>query len=153
MRASTEASARRSPKTRAVMPTLVAVSAAADEQRLVAVSCRRRRPTPMPAANGNDDADRRHGQRRTADRAQLPKVHLHADLEQQQDHAELAEDPQDLVRTDETEHRRTDEDAGEDLADDRRNADSAPTPRPPPSPPAAPLPRGRARELRPHGET
>ena len=78
----------------------------------------------MPAGEWNDDTDGRDRQRRTPDRAQLSKVHLHAYVEQEEDHSELAEKSQDLVRTDETEHRRTDEHAGEDLADDGRNADA-----------------------------
>ena len=45
------------------------------------------------------------------------------DLEQQQDHAELAERAQHLVAVaDQAEHRGADEDAGEDLADDGRHA-------------------------------
>ena len=53
MRASVVASARRSPNTRAVMPTLVAVSAA---PRKIAVSVSQPRPTPAPAPATNGTA-------------------------------------------------------------------------------------------------
>ena len=53
------------------------------------------------------------------------EVHLQADLEQQQDHADLAERAQHLVAlADQVEQRRPDEDAGDDLADDRGDADA-----------------------------
>jgi hypothetical protein len=63
------ASALRSPKTRAVIPTLVAVSAA---------------PT-------NSDPDHRDGHRGAADPAELGEVHLHADLNEQEEHPQLGE--------------------------------------------------------------
>ena len=90
IRASVVASARRSPNTRAVMPTLVAVSAA---PRKIAVSV----STPeADAGDGaaderHDDADDGDEHRRPTDLAQLGEVHLHADLHEQQQHAELGE--------------------------------------------------------------
>ena len=59
-----------------------------------------------------------------ADRSQIAQVHLQADLEQQQDDAELGERVDDFVRFDEAEHRRPDEDAGDDLGDDGRDVDA-----------------------------
>ena len=71
-----------------------------------------------------DDADDRDEQRRPTDRAQVAEVHLHADLEQQEDDAELGEGVDDFVRFDEAEQRRPDEDAGGDLGDDGRDVDA-----------------------------
>ena len=126
MRASVVASARRSPKTRAVMPTLVAVSAA---PRKIAVS---RVPAEADAGAGtgderHDDADDGDGQRGPTDAPELGEVHLHADLDEQQQHAELGEhaeaDAALAVEVDEPEHRRADDDAGDDLAEHGRDAD------------------------------
>ena len=69
--------------------------------------------------------DRRHRHRRPTHRTQLGEVHLHPDLEKKQDHPDLAERSQGLVGgTDETEHRRTDDDAREDLANHRRHGEA-----------------------------
>ena len=77
VRASTVASARRSLNTRAVMPTLVAVSAApmnSDWLRVVP-----ERADDAEAADHRDDhADHRDRHRRAPDRPELAQVHLHA---------------------------------------------------------------------------
>ena len=96
IRASVVARARRSPKTRAVMPTLVAVSAAPTNSAVLKsspISAHRAEPED----HRRDHADGGHEQRRPADLAELAEVHLHADLEQEQDHADLAEGAQHLV--------------------------------------------------------
>ncbi len=69
----------------------------------------------------HDDADDRDRQRRASDRSELAQLELGADLEQQQDDPDLTEHPQHVARADEMEHRRPDQDAGEDLAHDRRD--------------------------------
>ena len=94
----------------------------ADEQRLVAAvpeGIRHR----VATGHRQDDADTRDRQRGSADRAEVGDVHLHADAEQQQDDPQLAEDAQGLVRPDEAQDRRTDDDAGDDLAHDGRDVD------------------------------
>ena len=97
VRASTVARARRSPKTRARDPDARRGERGADEERLVGADRRagsRRhgadaKGTITPTTATESDA------RPTA--AELAEVHLEADVEQEQDHAELAEDAQDLV--------------------------------------------------------
>ena len=124
IRASVVASARRSPNTRAVMPTLVAVRAA-PTNRAVLKSSPISRIAPSPSTSGATTPTVADQQRRAADLAQLAEVHLHADLEQQEDDADLAERAEHLVvAADQVEHRRADEDAGDDLADDGRDADA-----------------------------
>ena len=71
----------------------------------------------------DDDADRSDARRRPTDGAELAEIHLEPDLEQEEDHAELAEHRERLVRAHEVEDRRADHDAGEDLGDDRREPD------------------------------
>ena len=122
VRASTVASARRSLNTRAVMPDAGRRERRADEQRLVAAVAQRRRDR-VAAGHRHDDADRRDRQRRSPDRTEIGDVHLHADAEEQQDHPELAEHAQRLVRPHEPEDRRPDDDPGDDLAHDRRHVD------------------------------
>ena len=54
-----------------------------------------------------------------------PQVHLEADVEQEQDHPDLAEGAEDLVSlADGVEHRWPDDDAGHDLADDGGDAET-----------------------------
>ena len=126
IRASVVASARRSPKTRAVMPTLVAVSAA---PRKIAVSVSQPRPTPAPAPATNGTATPMTATSIEArpTRPELGEVHLHADLDEQQQHAELGEhaeaDAALAAQLDEPEHGRADDDAGDDLAEHGRDAD------------------------------
>ena len=71
-----------------------------------------------------DDGDEHRG---PADPAELGEVHLHPDLDQQQQHPELGEhaeaDPPLPAQLDEAEHGWPDEDAGHDLAEHRRHAD------------------------------
>ena len=119
VRASIVARARRSLNTRAVIPTLVAESAAA--MKSDGCCCVRERDRGITARHRDGDADDRHREGRSADRAELTHVHLHAHLEQEQDHTQLGEHLQRLVATDEVQHRRADDGAGDDLADDRRN--------------------------------
>ena len=57
------------------------------------------------------------------DGAQVGEPRLEPDPEQQEDDAELGEDLEHLAEVDEPEDGRPDEDAGEDLADDRRLVD------------------------------
>ena len=127
MRASVVASARRSPKTRAVMPTLVAVSAA---PRKIAVSVSKPRPTPAPAPATNGTATPMIATSIDArpDPTELGEVHLHPDLHEQQQDAELGEhaeaDAALAAELDEPEHGRADEDAGDDLAEHGRDADA-----------------------------
>ena len=94
----------------------------ADEQRLLAIVGEQPRDA-RPGREQRDHADGRHGQRRPAHCAELGEVHLEPDLEEQQDHAELAQHAHDVVSLDETQHGRPDEDPGDDLADDGRHLD------------------------------
>ncbi len=65
------------------------------------------------------DADEGDAHRRAADSAELGEVHLHPDLDEEQQHAELGErDDRLAVRRNPAEHRRPDDDADDDLADD-----------------------------------
>ncbi len=96
MRASVVARALRSPNTRAVMPTLVAVSAAPTNSAVLK-SSPIRPMAPMPSAIGAITPITCHRHRHAADLAELPQIHLHAHLEQQEDHSDLAERAQDLV--------------------------------------------------------
>ena len=57
------------------------------------------------------------------DGPELAEVHLHPDLEQQQDDPELGQRGEDLRVADEAEDRRPDEHARDDLADHRRHVD------------------------------
>ena len=72
-----------------------------------------------------DDGDE-HG--RAPDATKLGEVHLHADLDEQQQHADLGDhceaDAPVAGHLDETQHRRSDDDAGDDLAEDGGDADS-----------------------------
>ena len=106
------------------MPTLVAVSAAPTNSAVLKSS-----PISRHGAEAEDhrrdDADGGDLERRAADLAELAEVHLEADVEQEQDHADLAEGAEDLVAlADGVEHRRADEDAGDDLADDGGDAEA-----------------------------
>ena len=80
---------------------------------------------PEAEHHRRDHADGGDLQRRAADLAELPQVHLEADVEQEEDHPDLAEGAEDLVAlADGVEHRRADEDAGDDLADDGGDAEA-----------------------------
>ena len=78
-------------------------------------------PAPTPVDHRYRDARERDEDRGATDAAQLGEIHLEADLEQQQDDAELRERLQRLAGVDPAEHRRADDDARDDLADDRGN--------------------------------
>ena len=96
----------------------------ADEQRGVEVLAHQRHRADAEDHRG-DHADRGDQHRRAADLAELARSISMPDLEQEEDHADLAEGAQHLVAAaDGVEHRRADEDAGDDLADDRRDADA-----------------------------
>ena len=123
VRASTDASARRSPNTRAVMPTLVAVSAA-PTKTASSPENPSARPATAPVAIGTttpttatriearptDRRSRRSISSPTSSRSRItPSSRERVD---------------DLVRFDEPEHRRTDDDAGGDLGHDGRDVDA-----------------------------
>ena len=95
----------------------------ADEQRLVA-AVPERRCHGVATGHGDDHTDARDRHRRAADRAEVGDVHLHADAEKQQDHPELTEHAQRLVGPHQCQDRRTDDDTGHDLTDDRRDVDA-----------------------------
>ena len=61
------------------------------------------------------DADRRHPQRVAADPRELAQVHLHPDLEQQEDRADLSERREEVVPADQPEQRGPDGDPQHDL--------------------------------------
>ena len=82
-----------------------------------------RQPEPDSGEEGEDDAGAADGDRDPADRPHLREPRLQADPEEQEDDAELGEDPQHLADLDQAEHRGTDQNPAEDLADDRRLAD------------------------------
>ena len=92
VRASTRVSAPRSLNTRAVIPTLVAASAAPMKSDVLPDSPYAERD----AEAHRDRAARRRcvatAQRRLPDGPQVAEAQLEADVEQQQDHAELGED-------------------------------------------------------------
>ena len=72
----------------------------------------------------HDDADDGDGHRRAADPTQLGEIHLHPDLHEEEEHADLGEGHDRLaVGGDPAEQGRPDQDADDDLADDGRNAD------------------------------
>ncbi len=66
----------------------------------------------------HDDAHDRDGERGAPDSPQFGEVHLEADFEQQQDHTELGEGLECLAGVHPAEHRRSDDDTGDDLAHD-----------------------------------
>ena len=108
-------------KTRAVIPTLVAASAAPMNR----TDCRydRVRKPPRTRRPWDDHAHACDGQRGSPDRTEAGEVHLHTDTQQEQDHAELAEDVEGLVGSDEAQDGRPDDHTGDDLAHDRGHID------------------------------
>ena len=123
VRASTVVRARRSPKTRAVMPTLVAVRAAPTKIASLVLN-----PSggadARPADERERDADERHADRGAAHRPELVEVHLEAHVEEQEDDADLPQRLDDLAVVHPAEHRRAGEDADHDLADHGGQADA-----------------------------
>ncbi len=95
----------------------------ADEQRFFAVEAEAESGAEA-GRHRDDDADDCDKEGRASDGAQIPQVHFEADLEEQQDHAELGEDVKDLVGLDNPEQRRPDEHTGDDFGDDSREADA-----------------------------
>ena len=83
---------------------------------------------PGPDDERHGDADDGDQHRRPPDPTELGEVHLHADLHEQQQDAELGEhaeaDAAVAAELDEAEHRRPDEDAGDDLAEHGGDADA-----------------------------
>jgi hypothetical protein len=108
----------RSRKVAEVMPALVAARAA-PRKTLVSVLS----PGPDPGQEGEDDAGAADGERDPPDRPHLREPRLQPDPEEQEDDAELGEDAQHLVDLDQPQDRGPDQDAAEDLADDRRLVD------------------------------
>ena len=95
----------------------------ADEHCLLARHAERE---PRPGARDHWDRDtgERDEDRRPPHAAQLGDVHLEADFEQQEDHAELGERLQRLAVVHPAEHRRPHDHARGDLADDGRDVDA-----------------------------
>ena len=80
---------------------------------------------PVAAGERQDHADGRHCGRRAADADELGQVSLQPDLEEQQNDAKFGEQVQRLLmRIDEVEHRRTEDDARDQLAEHGRLTDS-----------------------------
>ena len=104
------------------MPALVAARAA-PRKTLVSVLSPSARPSPIPAEEGEDDAGAADRERDPPDRPHLREPRLQPDPEEQEDDAELGEDPQHLADLDQPQHRGPDQDPAEDLADDRRLPD------------------------------
>ncbi len=104
------------------MPALVAASAA-PRKTLVSVLSPSASAEPDPAEEGQDDAGAADRDRDPPDRPHLRELRLQPDPEEQEDDAELGEDPQHLVDLDQPQHRRPDQEPAEDLADDRRLPD------------------------------
>jgi hypothetical protein len=78
----------------------------------------------VAAEHRHHDTDHRDAERSSAHLPELAEVHLEADAEQEEDHAELTEHGEGLVAPDEAEDRRSDHDAGDDLADHRGDVDA-----------------------------
>ena len=95
----------------------------AEEQRRVRV-VRERDADPEADRHRQGDADHGDAHRRPPDRGEVADVHLHPDLQQEEDHAELGEHLEDLRGADQPEDRRPDDDARDDLADHRRHPDA-----------------------------
>ena len=113
----------RSERTRAVMPTLVAVRAA---PATMATRFAEAEQAAGAVAQGErqDDADRGDGRRGPADLQQLPQVGLQADGEQQQDDPELGEQVDHLdLGVDQPQDRGAEQHARHQFAEDGRLAD------------------------------
>ena len=106
-----------SPRTRLVIPMLVA-HRARPTNAAVSISAPIAKPEPDPGRDRQDHRDDRGQDRRPADRQQVVEAHLQPDREQQDDHAELGEDRGRLAGVDEPERIGTDDEATEQLADD-----------------------------------
>ena len=76
------------------------------------------------ADHGEDHADDGDRHRRAAHGTEVGEVHLHAHAQQEEDHAELPEHAERLVRLHEREHRRADDHARDDLAHHRGDVDA-----------------------------
>ena len=127
MRASVVASARRSPKTLAVMPTLVAVSAA-PRKIAVSVSQPRATPAPAPATNGTatpmtaTSIDARPTRPSSARSISIPTWTSSSSTPISAITPRLT--PSLAAELDEPEHRGADDDAGHDLAEHGGHADA-----------------------------
>ncbi len=77
----------------------------------------------VPTDQRDDDPDDRDAHRGPTDGREILDVHLHAHLQQEQDHAELGEYVEDARGAHEPQQRRADEDPGHDLADDSGDLD------------------------------
>ena len=91
------------------------------------VSCPSASATPKPVANGTTTPISATAVATRAHTSQVDQVHLHTDEEQQQQHAHLGEhlDRHAAIARefDPAEHRRTDDDAADDLAEHGWRAD------------------------------
>ena len=94
----------------------------ADEDRLVGAEAEQEADA-CPGREGHDHADERDGERGPSDRSELPEVHLEADVEEEQDHAQLGEHAQHVAVAHQAEQRRADQDACDDLPDHGREPD------------------------------
>ena len=116
------------------MPTDVAVRVAPMKMPAVARSalaiagCGRQNPVDEAQGEGQRHADRGHGQRGGADAEHLLEVGLEADLEEQEEDAQLGEDVHQLGRRtvggDHAEDAAAEQDSRDQLAEDRRLADA-----------------------------
>ena len=104
------------------MPALVAASAA-PRKTLVSVLSPSASPNPIPARKGRTTPALPTATATLPDRAHLREPRLQPDPEEQEDDAELGEDPQHLADLDQAQHRGPDQHPAEDLADDRRLPD------------------------------
>ena len=83
-----------------------------------------RQAEPDPGEEGDNDAGAADCDRDLPNSAHLRKPRLQPDPEEEEDDAQLGEDPQHLADLDPAQDRWPDEDAAEDLADDRRLPES-----------------------------
>ena len=77
----------------------------------------------MPSTTGTTTPMDAMRQRRLPDGTEVGDAQLEPDFQQQEDHAELPEHLEDLVRFDQPEDGGADDDAGDDFADDCGDAD------------------------------
>ena len=117
MRAARVSSRPRAASTWAVIPTLVA-TIAAPVKMLSMRGSPQSAQMPQPMKNGQDDAGDGDQQRRAADAHQLGCFDLQPDAEEKEHHAEVGEDAEDFVGRHPAEDVGSDEDAGENFADD-----------------------------------
>ena len=111
-----------SESTRAVIPIDVAVSAAPTKIAVRRLVTERHRDGISPG-EGQHHPRERHHQRGRAHAEELVQVGLEAHFEEEKDDADLGEQVDPLGKRDQAEHRRTEEDARQQLAEYGRLAD------------------------------